>query len=403
MNHRINEIEALITKANIAKAAERLMDFARDFGNSEQGDTTLLIKKHLSEVTEASLAGTLSFDNTHVETARIGTRILKSVRLIQQTYQETIKKENQQTEIQHYQAGLNPDTVLFHGIHLSKQYEHFKLEVPEIKLQSGKITALVGHNGSGKSTLLKIVAGIINKQSGDYFYPAMTENWFERKQKIAYVSQILPFWLISPQSNLEFEAILHEIENHKTEVEKFLYRFDLQHFRNKKWDELSGGYKVRFELAKALIKRPYLLLLDEPLAQLDVVSQIRFLENVRDFANSAKFPMAVLLTSHHLEVIESIADDIIFLENGTVKYYGKPTNMQFKTNILEINCDCSKEILLDVLQKIDTNIDLKVFGIYFKVIIPTYIEVNTILSQLIIHEIKILYFKDMSKSTKRFF
>ncbi len=90
-----------------------------------------------------------------------------------------------------------------------------------------------------------------------------------------------------------------------------LARYGLQEYQNAQWDEISGGYKIRFELARALVAQPKLLLLDEPLAYLDVITRQRFLIDLRAIASSLENPIPIVVTSQHLYEIEAIADQLV--------------------------------------------------------------------------------------------
>ena len=227
----------------------------------------------------------------------------------------------------------NEQGLIFEGIGMSKTYKsrrvQFTLQPIDLRLRLGEITAVVGENGNGKTTLLKIVAGVHSADAGLLRYPGIVPDsspldWYSIKQRVGYISQNLPRWPSTVLANLYFAAAAHNIEQTKIDqyINFLLSTLRLQPYRHARWKELSGGYKMRFALAKALVTRPTLLIIDEPLANLDVNSQITFLDDLRRFAVSPTAPMAVLVTSQHLHEVERIADNILFMRDGHVLYNG---------------------------------------------------------------------------------
>ncbi len=115
---------------------------------------------------------------------------------------------------------------------------------------------------------------------------------------------------------------------------------------------MSGGYRTRFELAKALISRPKLLILDEPLAPLDVLAQLLFLRDVKELAASKRQPLAVIISSQHLYEIEAVADKLVFLNDGVLEFYGRPEEIGADRweNTFELVTPVSAEALRQALK-----------------------------------------------------
>lgn len=220
--------------------------------------------------------------------------------------------------------------LVFEGKGICKNYKvrstKFNLRSIDLNLRLSEITAIVGENGNGKTTLLRIIAGELAASQGEVSYPYWTSSgdtdWYSIKKQIAYVPQELPKWHGLLVENLQFAASIHDItgKDNDREVDWIIYRLGLEQYKKAKWNEISGGYKRRFALAMALICKPKLLILDEPMANLDINTQMRFLQDLRDLANSCKYPIAVVISSQNLYDIEIIADQIIFIKNGRAAY-----------------------------------------------------------------------------------
>ena len=137
----------------------------------------------------------------------------------------------------------------------------------------------MGENGNGKTTLLRIIVGELAQSSGVFKYPALINpkkhNWYKIKNQIAYIPQDIPKWSGLLVDNLHFAAVIHGIKGkqNEDEVEFVLCRLGLYKYRSSTWNKISGGFKMRFALAKALVWNPKLLVLDELLKAITEVSK----------------------------------------------------------------------------------------------------------------------------------
>ena len=178
---------------------------------------------------------------------------------------------------------------------ISKQYLNggspFHLQPLNVELRFGEITGIVGENGNGKTTLLRILAGELSSDTGEITYPALNaddKNWYKVKNQFVFIPQRIPSWHGSLVDNLRFFASIHGFtsEENTKQISYILFRLGLEKFKHLKWSELSSGYRLRFELAKAIMWRPKLILLDEPLANLDINAQQLFLQDLKFFVKS---------------------------------------------------------------------------------------------------------------------
>lgn len=201
-------------------------------------------------------------------------------------------------------------------------------------------------------------------------------HWAAVKQYIGYLPQKLPDWRVSLADTMYFQAALRGLSPAETEmqVQYLVARLDLAEHMTKRWSELSGGFQLRFALAQALVGRPRLLVLDEPLASLDPKAQAALLWDIRHLAKSAHSSMAVLISSQVLDPLEAISDNVIFLRNGTVVYQG-PTGAigaERTSNLYE----CDTSLSLSALQeRIGHHVqDIRHNGVYY--IIRTSLAVS---------------------------
>jgi ABC-2 type transport system ATP-binding protein len=265
---------------------------------------------------------------------------------------------------------------------LEKRFKRTEFVVGPVSctLCTSEITALIGENAHGKTTLLRTVVGEYLPSAGNIAFPALSHkpsfHWANVKQHIGYLPQKLPDWHGSLADTLYFQAALHGLKpvESETQVQYLIARLDLAEHMTKRWSELSGGFQLRFALALALVARPRLLVLDEPLANLDPKAQAALLWDIRHLAKSVHGSMAVLISSQVLNPLEAISDNVIFLRKGEVVFQG-PTGAigaERKSNLYE----CDTSLSLGVLQeRIGNHVqDIRHNGVYY--IIRTSLAVS---------------------------
>ena len=226
------------------------------------------------------------------------------------------------------------DTVAFKCEGISKSYGKggFRLEEMSFALRAGQITAVVGRNASGKTTLLRIVLGELVPDTGATDYPLLTRDkrgWNHIKRQIADIPQFPAKWHGRLRPALNYVAARHGIRGRRNRelIDWHMERYGLTQYEDATWDEISGGYKIRFELVRALISTPRLLVLDEPLAYLDVMARQEFLRNLSAIATSLEAPVPTIITSQHIYEIEAVADQMILLDDGKCLYAGPQTEI----------------------------------------------------------------------------
>lgn len=180
-----------------------------------------------------------------------------------------------------------------------------------LTLSRGEIVTIVGPNGSGKSTLVRVAVGAVEATSG--------EVWRKPGLHIGYVPQKLPIDATMPLSVWRFMSM--PVRRSRAEIRAVLAQVAAEDLADRQMTQLSGGQFQRVLVARALLDRPDLLILDEPTAGMDQPGSAAFyrlIEGVR-----SDLDCAVLMVSHELHVVMSASDRVICL-NGHICCEGAP-------------------------------------------------------------------------------
>jgi len=287
---------------------------------------------------------------------------------------------------------------------ISKTYSkgNFTLRPISVSVKSGDILGIVGENGHGKTTMLRCIAGQLALDTGSLDYKLLRRpDYFTIRHHVAFIPQRIPRWYGRLKDNLHFSAAIHGIKGAHNElmVDFMLERFNLSQYQDLNWNQISSGYRTRFEIARILLQKPRLLILDEPLANLDINAQQTILTDFRYMAKSVAHRMGVLLSSQQLHEVEKIADRVLLIKNGVCVYQvrkGVEENLGFA---LEIETPSTREQLLKVL---GTDVSIQFNGGFYTITSDTR-AVQELVGALFSSQIPITYFRDITYSTKRYF
>ncbi|MED1954323.1 phosphonate C-P lyase system protein PhnL [Brevibacillus centrosporus] len=208
--------------------------------------------------------------------------------------------------------------------------KHIKaIEQIDIHVKEGEFVGITGKSGSGKSTVLKCIYRTYLPQGGSIWYNSRKYGPIDlvhateremidlRKNEIGYVSQFLHVMPRTSARELVQQALLEMGREHgeaKREAEKILSHFELD---PSLWDSypatFSGGEKLRLNIARAMVKRPRLLLLDEPTASLDNASKIKVRELMEQLMNEGTTMLGIF---HDLEFMNNLCDREYNMQNG---------------------------------------------------------------------------------------
>ncbi len=205
-----------------------------------------------------------------------------------------------------------------------------------LKIETGKITAIIGKSGVGKSILLKHIVGLIWADSGQVLFEGQSLAHMSRKQKktirhkLSYMFQGgALFDSLTVYENIALPLAEHGRLSHSEinqRVSQQLHQLDLDQVDEKYPSQLSGGMKKRVALARALITRPQIVLFDEPTTGLDPVRKEAVHQLIADHQRQFKF--TAIIVSHEIPDIFSIAQDIAMLDAGQIIFQGSPADIE---------------------------------------------------------------------------
>jgi len=304
---------------------------------------------------------------------------------------------------------LQKGTPLLIANNLIKSYKNssFALGPISFAIEDGQIVGLVGENGNGKTTLLRSLCGELQPTSGEikYMFPH-TDN-YDLRSKLIYIPQRTTSWQGSLLSNLWFTASSYGITGDENilMVELVVARMGLRKYRSYSWKNLSSGYKMRFELARALLRKPKLLLIDEPLANLDILAQQIVLDDFRDIARSPFRPLGIVLSSQQLYEVEKTSDSVIFLKNGTPRNLSQDTDVTYTEIpklIIEFECEWKQDQLREIFETLKLE-KLQINGGTYVASFSENISQDDFLTKILEQKVPVTYFRNISNSTRRFF
>lgn len=213
-------------------------------------------------------------------------------------------------------------------VRVKKQMANVNIDL-NLKIRPA-FTALFGPSGSGKTTTLNLIAGLLEPTQGEIvlnsqilFSQEKKINISPQKRQIGYIfqeSRLFPH--LSVNKNLEFGFKKIPAINRKFEFGEIVKMAGVGHLLNRMPEELSGGEKQRVALARALLASPHYLLMDEPLAALDLPARLSFLKFLKKVHFELSLP--IIYVSHDLSNVLNFADQVIILQNGKNIGYGPP-------------------------------------------------------------------------------
>jgi ABC-2 type transport system ATP-binding protein len=199
--------------------------------------------------------------------------------------------------------------------------------VDEISFTVGpnEIVGLLGPNGAGKTTTINMILGVLEPSAGTILIEgrniATQRSQALARTNFAAVYAPLPGNLTVAQ-NLRIFGLLYGVRDLSARIAALLKQFDLERFRDLKSGVLSSGEQTRLCLAKAMLNRPHLLLLDEPTASLDPATAREIRIKIREFA--AADTGGILWTSHNMYEVEEVCHRVLFLSRGRILLAGDP-------------------------------------------------------------------------------
>ena len=225
-----------------------------------------------------------------------------------------------------------------------------------LEVKEGEILGLLGPNGAGKSTFINILSGVTDKTSGEVIVWGfdLDKNPRQVRVSLGIVPQEInvdPFF--TPKKLLDLQAGLFGVKKKDRITDTVLELVALKDKSNSYTRNLSGGMKRRLLIAKALVHKPPIIILDEPTAGVDVELRRNLWENIRSLR---KLGVTIILTTHYLLEAEELCDRIGIIHKGSLIALDTTENMLNKIQTKTIKFEINKRIVLDDRNKEGYNI-----------------------------------------------
>lgn len=208
-----------------------------------------------------------------------------------------------------------------------------QLILSNLSLHFSGVYGLLGPNGAGKSTLMRILSSVTDYNSGDVFLDGeliSEKKYVKRLNNIGYLSQD---FMIYPELKV-YEVLEHiaflqggdAIKSYRSSIKEVVEQVNMTGHLYKKMNELSGGMRRRVGIAQLLLRKPDILLFDEPTAGLDIEERIRF----RNLLKQLGKKHTVIISSHMVEDVEFLCTKIGIIKNGYALFEGTPNQLKEK-------------------------------------------------------------------------
>ena len=245
---------------------------------------------------------------------------------------------------------------------LKKSYEKtLALNGVNLSIKQGEFFGLLGPNGAGKTTTINILTGLVFREEGStlVFGKDTVKDFRFTRSKIGIAAQELSVdWFFSIEKLLYFQAGYYGLSKKvaKKRIEDLLIRLDLQKKKDSRLRQLSGGMKRRFQLAKALVHDPDIIILDEPTAGVDVELRRSLWKYLKDLHAAGK---TILLTTHYIEEAEKLCENVAIIDEGKILKEGSPKKLtqELGSSGITIHLNENKQNLNTVLADYSFTLD----------------------------------------------
>ena len=198
-----------------------------------------------------------------------------------------------------------------------------------LDIKQGEFFTLLGPSGCGKTTLLRMIAGFNSIENGNFYFNEKRINDLDpAKRNIGMVFQnyaIFPH--LTVEQNVEFGLKNRKVskEEMKVETDKFLKLMQIDEYRDRMPERLSGGQQQRVALARALVIKPDVLLMDEPLSNLDAKLRVEMRTAIKEIQNS--IGITTVYVTHDQEEAMAVSDRIAVMKDGEIQHLGQPKDI----------------------------------------------------------------------------
>ena len=200
-----------------------------------------------------------------------------------------------------------------------------------MNVTAGSVCGFLGPNGAGKTTTMRMISGIIQPTEGQIFVDGLSvqSNPIRTKQVVGYVpDRPYLYEKLTAFEYLEFTAGLYQLRSEETQrrAERLIELFGLGSVRHHQVESYSHGMKQRLVMTSVLLCQPKLMVVDEPMVGLDPKGARLLKDVLRQEAHDNG--MAILLSTHSLDVAEEVCDEIVMIANGTLLAHGTPAEIR---------------------------------------------------------------------------
>ena len=192
-----------------------------------------------------------------------------------------------------------------------------------LDINEGKITCLLGNSGSGKTTILRLIAGLEKPTVGEIYINnklVSKENKIiipPAQREIGFIFQDLALWShMSVYENISFGLKLRKSQNIEQEVVEILEFFGIGQYKNSYPNQISGGQQQLVAISRSLVLKPKILLMDEPLANLDIYLKEKMRNQIKELRDT--FNVTIIYVTHDHEEAYALADDVFMVEGGKI-------------------------------------------------------------------------------------
>lgn len=211
---------------------------------------------------------------------------------------------------------------------LKKSYDQTSiLNGISLSIENGEIVSILGPSGSGKTTLLNCILGITDIDSGSVVFNGQDVTGVSMEKRGFNI--VFQDYALFPNLNA-YENITYGLKNKpgistQQEVNELIELLGLSQHLNKHIDQLSGGQKQRVALARTMVMKPKILLLDEPLSALDGVIKESIKEKIKTIAK--EFHLTTIIVTHDPEEALTLSDRVLIMKDGSISQYAKPKDI----------------------------------------------------------------------------
>lgn len=218
--------------------------------------------------------------------------------------------------------------------YMKKKHKFYANDNISFNIKEGDIVGFLGKNGAGKTTLIKSICNLIKLDSGSIY---VKDKRIDKNPQLVHdsIGVVLEgarnlYNFLTVDYNLKYFSYLNKINNLQLEdrIKELLEIFELTQKRKEVVNNLSRGMQQKVAIIIAMLKNPDILILDEPTLGLDIVSKTKMKNLLKVLKD--KYGKTIIISSHDLDVIESVCDKIVIFEKGKVIKYNSISELKFK-------------------------------------------------------------------------